>query len=290
MIHTQKTRVPADDNGKRKSKTLITRTTPQGKELPARPSVAATAASTRSRRSAAAAQKQQQQQPTTTAIKFEPYTGGDDAPPAPSHHDFLSQPLSETEILLKLSRNNPKYNPDVFNDLEDILRSPVKVARTPATAGGSSLRFTTTAISPVRDFYLSPARLRLEESGGDDTESGTETEQQQQRLAATSSSNTADQYPHEQQSGSEDENDQQQQLHHHQPDDDGGHDQSSSDQDDYEEDHLGIHIKNEPVDDEYILGAISSVGNGARSGYTCEMCAAVFKDRAQLLLHVPIHI
>lgn len=271
MIHTQKTRVPVEDNGKRKTKTLITRTTPHQHDSPT------TGASTsRSRRKTTAAAAKHK----LPEVKIENESNGD---------DFMNKPLSETEILLKLSRqNNAKYNPDVFNDLEDILRSPIKVARTPntgnddfevpASSSSGSLRFTTTAMFPERDFYLSPARLRLEsgsgeDDDGDETESGNETEQHHSRLV--------DNAPVDHNPKSETESDAN-------PMDDDS--ESSSENDD--EDHMGLRIKQEVSnDDEYILGAHSSIGNnGTTQGYTCEMCAEVFGDRAQLLLHVPIHI
>lgn len=278
MIHTQKTKVPVEDNGKRKTKTLITRTTP--KDSPA------AITSSRSRRSAVSSAKL-----PTANVKIEPETH---SVTMDNGDDFLSKPLSEAEILMKLSRNNVKYNPDVFNDLEDILRSPVKVARShntitnphntdefgvPATTSSGSLRFTTPAMFPERDFYLSPSRLRLESSGndGDETESGTETEQHHRRQ--DDENLKAEESETDQQMADED-------------DDDDGDDNDSSDNDEYD-DHMGFHIKQEQSnDDEYILDTHSkpTAGKAATSGYTCEMCSAVFKDRSQLLLHVPIHI
>lgn len=246
MIHTQKTRVPVDDNGKRKTKTMITRTTP-GKETRS-----ATIPSTRSRRTVHAQNVTIDHQSHTVSIK----------------EDFLSKPLSETEILLKLSRKNPKYSPDVVNDLEEILRSPIKANRelhddfggSQATSSGS-MRFT--ALSPAHDFYQideqnASRQLRLEsDNDGDETESGTERE---------------DRHPN-QPSQSDSESEQA-------PDDD----QSEN------EDHirLPLHIKEEGHDDYELDLDQTSIIDG--EFYTCEMCAAVFKDRAQLLLHVPIHI
>lgn len=59
-----------------------------------------------------------------------------------------------------------------------------------------------------------------------------------------------------------------------------------------------IRISKQSTDDELINSIVMNIKQEKEESYTmtsdefftCEMCSAVFRDRAQLLVHVPIHI
>lgn len=185
MIHTEKTRVPIVD-GKRKSKTLITRTS-AGKSTK-----------------------------LNNSRKHNVRTVHTNSKPDLSNENGYARNLSETELLLELSKKKIKYNPDVVNDLEEILRSPIK-------SNHSAEDLVQTDIGNV--LKKSPDKWT--------TVSAKEEEE-------------------EDEDGSDN-------LHR------------SID---------GTTIKEEPP---YNMPTDDEV-------FTCEMCSAVFRDRAQLLIHVPIHI
>lgn len=220
MIHTQKTRVPVED-GKRKTRTLITRTAAKEASL---------SKSTRNRTIE-----------HTTIVKEE---------------DFMSSKgLTETEILLELSRKNLKYSPDVVNDLEEILRSPIKgkdntdeyITSDVLTSYSSRPQRSSTRRSVVpAALYATPAH----KSQKHHTKSSSESAQKLKIKQSPSSSSTVtviDDHV----------------MHYEESD-----------------------IKQE-MEEEFI---INSDGTSEAAKFTCSMCSAVFRDRSQLLVHVPIHI
>lgn len=216
MIHTQKTRVPVED-GKRKTKTLITRTT-----------AAKEAGHSKSTRNRTIEHK--------TIVKEE-------------------EGLTETEILLELSRKNLKYSPDVVNDLEEILRSPIKgkdnndeyITSDVLTSYSARPQRSSTRRSVV------PAALYVtgaHKSQKPNTKSSGENARKYKIKESPTSSSTVTAID--------------------------DHDMS------YEE----SNIKQE-MDEEFIM---NSDGTSESAKFTCSMCSAVFRDRSQLLVHVPIHI
>lgn len=258
MIHTQKMRVPVED-GKRKTKTMITRTAPKDSQL-----------SSSGSHHVSSQNKSMQNHYNHTAeqtiIKDE---------------DFMSR--SETEILLELSRKNLKYSPDVVNDLEEILRSPIKskeaneeyITSDPFPFENMMASSTTTSSTSTRPQRASARRsvvnqLRVAHQQHKQKSSRTSNETTKRvkygRSTVTARASTS---RHQQHDG----------HHHHHTNDDEEHNGEADCQS-----HLApsIVIKHEK-EEEYSM-------TGEDTMFTCEMCSAVFRDRAQLLIHVPIHI
>lgn len=216
MIHTQKTRVPVED-GKRKTKTLITRTT-AAKE-------AGHSKSTRNR-----------------TIEHKSVVKEEEA-------------LTETDILMELSRKNLKYSPDVVNDLEEILRSPIKgkdnndeyITSDVLTSYSSRPQRSSTRRSVVPAALYTTA---VHKSQKHHTKSSSDSARKLKIKESPSSSSTATAIEE--------------------------HDMN------YEE----SNIKQE-MEEEFILNS-DVISESAK--FTCSMCSAVFRDRSQLLVHVPIHI
>lgn len=278
MIHTQKTNIAAED-GKRKVKTLITRTSSGGVETN-EPTTTPRAASS-SRRSRAA-------KPSIVA-----------EPTLVKQEDFAMQGLTDTEIFLELSRKNLKYSPDVVNDLEEILRSPIKskdIAPTeeyitsdlvdPAYLHSgqlqqqeqqqqhqrnsrpqrSSMRRPAATPSPTKQSPPKNKRAKLS-MPSTSTKTKTTTVSRAAAAASAAAADAALDHHH----------------HHHNDDDDDDDDEDNADES-YDDDsdrfkHKQLDIKQEQ-DDQIEFSP----------KYTCSMCSAVFRDRAQLLVHVPIHI
>lgn len=251
MIHTQKMRVPVED-GKRKTKTLITRTA----QKDARQSASSSSKSTRNSQRLSTVHHHIEQ----TIIKDE---------------DFMSR--SETEILLELSRKNLKYSPDVVNDLEEILRSPIKSRELNEEYITSDpfpfeLMSSSTSTRPQRASARRSVvgQLRAAHQQSQKTKSNKTASESPKKSKYNRSSSAVVAAAH---SSSH------QELNH------------SNDQEEEHVEHeviidsivaTPLRIKHEQ-EEEYSI-------TGDDMMFTCEMCSAVFRDRAQLLIHVPIHI
>lgn len=223
MIHTQKTRVPVED-GKRKTKTLITRTT---------------------------AAKETRHSKNTRNRTVEHKT-------IVKEEDFMSSKgLTETEILLELSRKNLKYSPDVVNDLEEILRSPIKgkdnndeyITSDVVTSYSTRPQRSSTrrrSVVPAALYATAPQKNQKNHT----TKSNSESARKLKIKQSPSSSSTATAI------------------------------------DEHDMNYEDSNIKQE-IEEEFILNSDPTYESAK---FTCSMCSAVFRDRSQLLLHVPIHI
>lgn len=213
MIHTEKTRVPVID-GKRKSRTLITRTTSKSSQ--------ATVATPSPRKRA-----------TPSSRK--------------TRTDLYDKDLDESNLLLELSKKKFKFDPDVVNDLEEILRSPIKSKEN----------------SQSEDYAIDTKYRKSQRSTRRTTAAAT----------AAAAAAVADDVSHKF---------------------------------DINRDYLIEPIKRTrrnyrksmvdvPVE-ELILSTepdptiVKEEIPDEIEVYTCEMCSAVFRERSQLLVHVPIHI
>lgn len=214
MIHTQKTRVAVED-GKRKTKTLITRTT-------------------------AAKETNHSKNTRNRTIEL---------PTIVKEEDFMgSKELTETEILMELSRKNLKYSPDVVNDLEEILRSPIKGKDNmdeyitsdvvPSSFSSRPQRSSTRRTVVPAALYATVAHKTPKNPAKSNSESIRKMKIKQSPSSSSAATAIED------------------------------HDMS------YEE----SNIKQE----------IEDTSESAK--FTCSMCSAVFHNRSQLCLHVPIHI
>lgn len=230
MIHTQKTRVQVDD-GKRKSRTLITRSAQQAEPSPPPPPPASTVSTAkRPRRSTArqAAKADDTEAPvsptkqTRSSIKVE----------------RIQNEFSEANLLRELSQKSLNYSPDVVSDLEEILRSPIKSKDSMDDQVPEESYIAIEAL-PARNTRVSK-RISNRNSGGHSDATRQTPVRSSARIAKASST----------------------------------------------------------TDDELINSIVMNIKHEKEESYTmtsdefftCEMCSAVFRDRAQLLVHVPIHI
>lgn len=226
MIHTEKTRVPIID-GKRKSKTLITRTTSKS-----------TASNTTTTKTASSSSRKRGNARKTTT----------------SYNDNMyNKNLDETNLLLELSQNKFKFDPDVVNDLEEILRSPIKSKDNSyledyyATTPSSTHERTPTTRSSRRltagNRKLSPPQQQQYNS-----RSSTGKRQSNRKPILSPTSTTIQKMP------------------------------------------AVVPINVDDIKEEVIDDIVDERITDEIEVYTCEMCSAVFRDRSQLLVHVPVHI
>lgn len=235
MIHTKKTRIAIDD-GKRKTRTLVTRTETNDKKPISSPrskrQLARNAAQTRYGSESTSRNMRRDQQEYDTSI-------------------------AESNLLLELSKKRVNYNPDVVSDLEEILRSPIK------TKDDRNLpqHMQENSASEMIDVnYLTSDLSSSQESTSRSTRASKRISNRQVTKPASSPINI----PKISQSRSM-----------RKP--------KALPDNSYAVDPLSINIKVEK-EVEYVMT------NEETEVFTCEMCSAVFNDRAQLLVHVPIHI
>lgn len=253
MIHTQKTRVPVED-GKRKSRTLVTRSAPE----PVASSPPPSASKIKARRMVAGTQP-----PKLDYIEQNASPAKQTRNSAKSNRDIDSS-LAESNLLLELSKKNLNYSPDVVNDLEEILRSPIK--------SKDSLD------DPLQDAHDATDTIIDELPSKNTRVSKRISTRQSQRKPATHKEIVARQTPTRSSAriAKPSTPASSSQRAHTQT-------QSSSSM---------------AVDDELINAIVMNIKHEKEESYTmtsdefftCEMCSAVFRDRAQLLVHVPIHI
>lgn len=228
MIHTQKTRVQIDD-GKRKSRTLITRSAQQAEPLPPPPPAPATPTSKRSRRSTARqAAKMNNTETTVSPVKQNRSS---------VKVEHINNDFSEANLLRELSKKSIHYSPDVVSDLEEILRSPIKSKESneERLAEDSALHVKT---PPGRNTRLSKRLSNRNSPGNTDVPRPTPVRSSARKAKVSTT-------------------------------------------DDELLNSIAMNIKQEK-EESYTMTSDEF--------FTCEMCSAVFRDRAQLLVHVPIHI
>lgn len=239
MIHTHKTRVAVED-GTRKSRTMVTR---RGISPP--PSPVPTPTRARSKRTTAASTSRQTSTRTMTTNDISA------SPPAKltrhsqrNDHD-IDTSLAESNLLLELSKKNLNYSPDVVNDLEEILRSPIKSKDIIDDHSHDNNLHSMESEIVVANTIVSPTRVSKRIS--------TRQTQRQSTKAPTPRQTPL---------------------------------------------RSSIRISKQSTDDELINSIVMNIKQEKEESYTmtsdefftCEMCSAVFRDRAQLLVHVPIHI
>lgn len=236
MIHTQKTRIAIED-GKRKSRTLITRSAPpteQGSK------------STRAKK-------------RTTTVKQPSKSDFEQIERSPAkrynqrvsikEEYSLEAALEESNLLLELSKKSINYSPDVVNDLEEILRSPIK--------SKDSLDENPQDINYESNNDIM-AMQYVEESSPARNTRVSKRISNRQSLRQTPSKSASQATPRT----------------------------------------VVSRHKEQSAEDELIQSLARNIKQEKEESYsmtsdeifTCEMCSAVFRDRAQLLVHVPIHI
>lgn len=171
----------------------------------------------------------------------------------------VEREISQNKLLLELSKKSVHYSPDVVSDLEEILRSPVK---------SREERSSFTQSNPLGDLTLSPNYFDHPKTVMQrNTRSS-------KRLSNRNLSKELDQAsPTTSFSGKSTRQ---------------RTDANVSSQNEFAKDNatmatIAMHIKQEKE-------VSYTLSEEPPAIYTCEMCSAAFSDRAQLLVHVPIHI
>lgn len=269
MIHTKKKVVPAKD-GRSKGKTMITQTT---NALPSTPSSTEKSSKSKSkivkkqtRRTANAAVAAT----TTTAAAAalaatkpvnKSLTNGSSKAQKTTNYDIQNE-ISQSNLLLELSKKSVHYSPDVVSDLEEILRSPIK---------SREERSSFMNLEPLANIKISPNYFDQAQP-----QPQTETQQRNTRsskrlsirnltkelnqvAAQTSTPSTSASAKSTRQKATIKESNAMS-MHN-----------------------IAMHIKQEKE-------VSYTLNEEPPAVYTCEMCAAEFSDRTQLLVHVPIHI
>lgn len=168
----------------------------------------------------------------------------------------------QNNLLAELSKKSTNYDPDVVSDLEEILGSPIKTRECRST---SKTELATTknnkmvridysgqqSDSDVKPATRSSKRLSNRIQPTTNVESTTKT------TKTNTTRNKKTELPEQLSEGS----------------------QSSFDN---TTDNIVMNIKQEKE--------VSFTMTDENNAFTCEMCSAVFSDRTQLLVHVPIHI
>lgn len=235
MIHTKKTRVPIED-GKRKTRTFITRT------------------DTNNKRNASNTRFRNRDEQSTASSGYEQLEYVNNVNPKREQLDY-NNTLAESNLLLELAKKSVNYNPDVVSDLEEILRSPVKGRDEQNTNQYIDQNNT----NDMEINYL--MQTQPEESTSRSTRTSKRISSRQVARPATSQVVIPKVF--QSRSTKRSRVVQESEVV-------------------YDPDPLSINIKQEKEVD---YSAIE-----ASEVFTCEMCSAVFSDRAQLLVHVPIHI
>lgn len=188
------------------------------------------------------------------------------------------QSASKLDLLAELSKKSSNFNPDVVSDLEEILGSPIKTReihndQTSRTHSKSN-HLNAKGSGMVRVNYKSQTDNEIKPTTRTSKRLSNRiqiTPQTVETVAKVTKSSTATksnrkQMPVDPQLSSEESHDEPynnlQRVH--------------------TPTHIVMNIKQEKE--------VSYTMTDENSGFTCEMCSAVFSDRTQLLDHVPIHI
>lgn len=251
MIHTKKKVVPAKD-GRSKGKTMITQTTPPPVEKP-------------SAKPKSKTPKKQPKRATATANKSSLTNGSSKSSDKSANYD-IEHEISQNNLLLELSKKSVHYSPDVVSDLEEILRSPIKSREERSSFSQSDVLGDITLSPNYFDQPTPEMHQRNTRSSKRLSNRNLTKELNQAAFQATPSTSTGGKSTRQRSAAKA---------------------SSSSlfgkDNDTLSMHEIAMHIKQEK-EVSYTLNEEPPVV------YTCEMCAAEFSDRAQLLVHVPIHI
>lgn len=250
MIHTKKKVVPAKD-GRSKGKTMVTQTAPPPAEKP-------------SAKPKPKTPKKQPKRAAATASKS--LTNGSSKSDRTANYD-IEHEISQNNLLLELSKKSVHYSPDVVSDLEGILRSPIKSREERSSFSQSDVLGDITLSPNYFDQPTPEMHQRNTRSSKRLSNRNLTKELNQAAAQATPSTSTGGKSTRQRSAA-----------------------KASSSSSLFGKDNnplsmheISMHIKQEK-EVSYTLNEEPPVV------YTCEMCAAEFSDRAQLLVHVPIHI
>lgn len=176
----------------------------------------------------------------------------------------------QNNLLAELSKKSSNFSPDVVSDLEEILGSPIK------------MRETRTQSKPESANAKASKMVRVDYHGSDsDAKPATRSSKRlSNRIQPTQSveSPTIKTLKSSTRGAAKKTIPSDFQLGHSSEESQGSYDQIENNT----AENIVMNIKQEKE--------VSFTMTDENSVFTCEMCSAVFNDRAQLLVHVPIHI
>lgn len=306
MIHTQKTRVAIED-GKRKTKTFITRTTSHNDN------------------GRSGSQTSDRVRPRTKNVNYHVLVH-DKLPNATFPFDSFGNILniknekgvttttataksstnvkkretseSDSGFTYELSRTSlDKYNSDIVSDLEEILRSPIKATPSTSTVSTASPQTSYASNRPKRN-VRQKFSFKIESPTSSDYRNSSNTSlrsKTNKKQSATASSSKAppttrttrrqikqevieDDDDDDGEEEIQEDNDEEQ-VNENDNDRPINDDDEEEEEEDYRSGKMRIKQENQENDEEI-----------TDETFKCEMCSAVFSNRAQLLVHVPIHI
>lgn len=167
----------------------------------------------------------------------------------------------ESTLLLELSKKSAHYSPSVVSDLEEILRSPIK-SRDERSSLSQSDPLGDITLSP-NYFDQPPAETHQRNTRSSKRLSNRNLTKELNQAAAQASTSTGEKSTRQRSTAKAT------------PSSLFGKDSGVM--------NIAMHIKQEKE-------VSYTLSEEPPAVYTCEMCAAEFSDRAQLLVHVPIHI
>lgn len=313
MIHTSKKKVIVETKGGRtatKIKTIVTTneikrpiSTPQQQQQ--RPAQAAPEtvsennAKRRSNRTKQATSKILESMPSPTRNNLSNGTARSSrSPAAATATSATTNARFQNNLLSELSKKSTNYSPDVVSDLEEILGSPIKTTHEINRGGHIQSRKQAKAAPASPKKASSTVRLDYNKTSTDDeakpaTRSSKRLSGRTQPISnveskakptrnSTGSSSTSARGNAKKSISSSTSVYQSAML-------------SEESQGSQEESYSNLHMEKNAEEENIVMNIkqekeVSFTLTDDNTVFTCEMCSAVFSDRAQLLVHVPVHI
>lgn len=285
MIHTSKKKVLIETKGGRtatKVKTIVT--TSELKKEAANVDNGGTRRSGRAKTQTVTAKKVETIQSPSRSL-----TNGTTRTTAKSQAATTSNAKFQSNLFAELSKKSSNFSPDVVSDLEEILGSPIKTARESRSEQASrtqakSEQLNAKSSGMVRVDYKS----QTDDEAKPATRSSKRLSNRVQPMPNALTKSTRNSTKSSKKSSAA-----------FNADTDGGggglsseDSQESQESQDEPDDHLQI---SNNLQDNIVMNIkqekeVSYTMTDENSVVTCELCSAVFTDRAQLLIHVPVHI
>lgn len=198
----------------------------------------------------------------------------------------------QNNLLAELSKKTTNYSPDVVSDLEEILGSPIKTAHDSPRSGYAQSRKHAKVAPASTKKASTTVRAQYSKASTDDEAkpatrsskrlSGRAQPVSKAKATRNSSGHVTSERAKKSTSSTPSSVYQSAML-------------SEESQDSHDESYSNLHLENNAEDDNIVMNIkqekeVSFTLTDDNAVFTCEMCSAVFSDRAQLLVHVPVHI
>lgn len=307
LIHTSKKKVLVETKGGRmatKMRTIVTTNeikrptpAPQLPHIQPTPEAAENNAKRRSNRTKQATSKILESMPSPTRNNL---TNG--IPRSSRSPAVATTNKFQNNLLAELSKKSTNYSPDVVSDLEEILGSPIKTAHDNNRSAHAQPRKQSKAVSTSPKKASSTLRTDYNKTSTDDeakpaTRSSKRLSGRAQPIpiveskakatrnnAAGGSSATSARGNAKKSTSSTSSSVYQSAM------------LSEESQGSQDESYSNLHMENSAEEENIVMNIKQekevsfTLTDNDSAVFTCEMCSAVFSDRAQLLVHVPVHI